>query len=282
MAYSMLAIVAMFLPAMAVATEYIVGDDKGWTMNFNYQAWAKDKVFHLGDKLVFRYPEGYHNVFKVNGTAFKNCDIPSENIALTSGNDTIVLKTPGRKWYICGVANHCSSYGQKLAIFVQYPNGWAPAPAPTAHSVPAPPVKPWPPAPAPWVPATPPVPSSPIEPWVPVPAPWTPSVPATPTEPPAPWTPSVPRSPTEPWAPAPAPRTPSVPRSPTEPWAPASAPWTPSVPATPIEPPAPAPAPWTPSVPATPIEPPAPAPAPWTPATPAEPWAPIPSPYPYI
>ncbi|KAK8532138.1 hypothetical protein V6N13_131480 [Hibiscus sabdariffa] len=225
MAYSMLAIVAMFLPAMAVATEYIVGDDKGWTTNFDYQAWATDKVFHLGDKLVFRYPEGYHNVFKVNGTAFKNCDIPPENIALTSGNDTILLKTPGRKWYICGVADHCSSYGQKLAIFVQYPNGWAPAPAPapSAHSVPAPPVKPWPPAPAPiepWVPVPAPwTPRSPTEPWAPASAPWTPSVPATPTEPPAPWAPT---SPTEPWAPAPAPWTPATPA---QPWAPIPSPY---------------------------------------------------------
>ncbi|KAE8684730.1 annexin D3 [Hibiscus syriacus] len=241
----MLAIVVVFLPAMAVGTEYIVGDDKGWTINFDYQAWAKDKVFHLGDKLVFRYPEGYHNVFKVNGTGFKNCDILPGNIALTSGNDTVVLKTPGRKWYICGVANHCSSYGQKLAIFVQYPNGLAPpAGAPAAPSVPITPTEPWAPTLTPWAPVTLSVPRSPIEPWAPAPAPWTPWVPATPTEP---------------WTPAPAPQTPWVPATPTDPWAPAPSPWTPWVPVTPTEPWAPTPAPWapvlTPSVPATPAEP---------------------------
>ncbi|KAK8546481.1 hypothetical protein V6N12_027263 [Hibiscus sabdariffa] len=186
----MLAIVVVFLPAMAAATEYVVGDGSGWTTGFDYQAWAKDKVFYLGDKLVFRYPKGYHNVFRVNSTAFKNCDIPSENIAFTSGSDTIVLKTPGRKWYICGVANHCSSYGQKLAIFVQYPNGWAPAPAPSAPLVPATPAELWAPAPAPWTPVTPSVPATPALPWAP--APWTPV------------TPSVPATPPEPWAPTPA------------------------------------------------------------------------------
>ena len=46
-----LAIFAILLPAVAMATEFTVGDDQGWTINFNYEAWAKDKVFHVGDKL---------------------------------------------------------------------------------------------------------------------------------------------------------------------------------------------------------------------------------------
>ena len=46
-----LAIFAIVLPAVAMATEFTVGDDQGWTINFNYEAWAKDKVFHVGDKL---------------------------------------------------------------------------------------------------------------------------------------------------------------------------------------------------------------------------------------
>ncbi|KAA3487465.1 blue copper protein-like [Gossypium australe] len=211
----MLTIVAIFLPAMALATDYIVGDDSGWTTGFDYQAWAKDKVFRVGDKLVFQYPKGYHNVFKVNGTGFKNCDIPPENQALTSGNDTIVLKTPGKKWYICGVASHCSMYAQKLTVFVQYPFGLAPAPAPTQPSVPATP------APAPRLPVTPSVPATPTQHWAPTPAP------------------SMPTTPTQPWAPAPAPwapTTPSVPATPSEPWAPGPAPWTPATPSVPTTP----------------------------------------------
>ncbi|MBA0702395.1 hypothetical protein Goari_000025, partial [Gossypium aridum] len=119
-------LIAIFLPAMAMAIDYIIGDDSRWTINFNYQAWAKDEVFYV----VFQYPKGYHNVFKVNGTAFKDCDIPPPSEVLTSGNDTVVLKTPCQKWYICGVDNHCSAYGQKLSITVLYQYGWAPAPAP--------------------------------------------------------------------------------------------------------------------------------------------------------
>ena len=41
----------LFFPVVAMATEFSIGDDQGWTINFNYEAWAKEKVFHVGDKL---------------------------------------------------------------------------------------------------------------------------------------------------------------------------------------------------------------------------------------
>ena len=47
-----LAIVAIIvLPTVVMATEYLVGDDKGWNINFKSQDWAKDKVFYVGDTL---------------------------------------------------------------------------------------------------------------------------------------------------------------------------------------------------------------------------------------
>ncbi|KAG8478862.1 hypothetical protein CXB51_028707 [Gossypium anomalum] len=181
----MLSVVAIFLPAMAMATDYIVGDD------------------------MFQSPKGYHNVFKVNGTAFKDCDIPPPSEALTSGNDTVVLKTPGQKWYICGVDNHCPAYGQKLSITVLYQYGWAPAPAPlpptpisSSPSLPTPTAPSWPPAP---------------------------SLPTTPASTPEPWAPttlSVPETiVTDPWAPSPISSPPSLP-TPTAPsWPPAPSPY---------------------------------------------------------
>ncbi|KAL5720620.1 hypothetical protein ACHQM5_013271 [Ranunculus cassubicifolius] len=125
-----LAIFAVVLPTIALATEYTVGDSSGWTTGFNYSTWAKDKEFKVGDTLVFNYPVGAHNVFKVNGTAFKDCAIPPSNEALTTGNDKITLATPGNKWYFCGVAKHCLG-GQKLVITVS-PGIDAPAPAPNS------------------------------------------------------------------------------------------------------------------------------------------------------
>ncbi|KAF8403446.1 hypothetical protein HHK36_011550 [Tetracentron sinense] len=128
-----LATVMLIFPAVTIATEYVVGDESGWTIKFDYEAWAKDKQFFVGDKLVFKYPVGVHNVFKVNGTGFKECIVPPANLALSTGNDEITLATPGNKWYICGVAKHCADGGQKLSITVL--SEWsAPAPAPSSPS----------------------------------------------------------------------------------------------------------------------------------------------------
>lgn len=44
------AILAILVPSI-LATDIKVGDDKGWTTNFDYQTWAKGKKFNLGDKV---------------------------------------------------------------------------------------------------------------------------------------------------------------------------------------------------------------------------------------
>lgn len=46
-----IAAVLILLPAITMAKDIIVGDDNGWKLNFDYQAWAKDKVFKVGDTL---------------------------------------------------------------------------------------------------------------------------------------------------------------------------------------------------------------------------------------
>nr|XP_043630486.1 blue copper protein 1b-like [Erigeron canadensis] len=115
------------------ATEYIVGDVSGWSLDFDYQTWTKDKVFAVGDTLVFNYASGTHNVVKVNGTGFQQCSATSNNGTLTSGRDVIPLLTPGRKWYICSIAKHCELRGMKLAITV-LPQTMAPAPSQSASS----------------------------------------------------------------------------------------------------------------------------------------------------
>ncbi|XP_076937548.1 blue copper protein 1b-like [Bidens hawaiensis] len=122
-------LVAVLLPTTIVATEYVVGDGSGWTTNFDYQKWAQDKTFYVGDKLVFNYPQGAHNVYKVDASAFANCTVPAPSTGLTSGNDVVTLASPSKKWYICGVGNHCAEQNQKLVINVQWS---APAPAPSS------------------------------------------------------------------------------------------------------------------------------------------------------
>ena len=46
-----LAVSMVLLSSVAMATDYIVGDDKGWALDFNYSQWAQDKVFRVGDSL---------------------------------------------------------------------------------------------------------------------------------------------------------------------------------------------------------------------------------------
>ncbi|KAH7513185.1 hypothetical protein FEM48_Zijuj12G0169600 [Ziziphus jujuba var. spinosa] len=126
-------IASILFPTAAMAIEYVVGDASGWTIEYDYHAWAENKVFLVGDKLVFRYAPLDHNVLKVNSTAFERCIEPPNNEKFSTGNDEIALGSPGNKWYICGVSGHCAA-GQKLAITVQDKN--PPTPSSSVHPIP--------------------------------------------------------------------------------------------------------------------------------------------------
>lgn len=54
------------------AKEYIVGDGSGWTLDFDYQAWAKDKVFMVGDTLgmFILYTCVFHTLFTMLHVSF--------------------------------------------------------------------------------------------------------------------------------------------------------------------------------------------------------------------
>jgi hypothetical protein len=44
-------IVGALLPATASAANYMVGDDSGWDLEVDYDAWARGKKFKVGDTL---------------------------------------------------------------------------------------------------------------------------------------------------------------------------------------------------------------------------------------
>ncbi|CAL5435701.1 unnamed protein product [Camellia sinensis] len=111
-------IIAISLPAVTFAREFIVGDAAGWTTTYDYEGWAKGKEFRVGDKLVFKYTIGLHNLYQVNEDAYKNCIIPQDG-ELASGEDTIALESVGPKYFVCGVGLHCEKGGQKLSINVK-------------------------------------------------------------------------------------------------------------------------------------------------------------------
>ncbi|XP_022737565.1 blue copper protein-like [Durio zibethinus] len=138
--FFIIAVVTYFAIPSSLATEFRVGDEKGWSLDFDYQGWAAGKEFHVGDKLVFVYTPGAHNVLRVNGTEFQQCAAADNVVPLTTGNDVITLATPGRKWYICGVARHCAARNMKLSITVLSQVGSpssAPASAPNSPTSPS-------------------------------------------------------------------------------------------------------------------------------------------------
>ncbi|KAG4938180.1 hypothetical protein GLYMA_16G038500v4 [Glycine max] len=125
------AVSMVLLSSVAIATDFTVGDGTGWTLDFNYTAWAQAKLFRVGDTLWFNYDKTKHNVVKVNGTEFQECSFTANNEVLSSGKDSIVLKTEGKKWYVCGVGNHCAAHQMKFVINVE---AQGPAPAPTSSA----------------------------------------------------------------------------------------------------------------------------------------------------
>ncbi|KAA3460193.1 mavicyanin-like [Gossypium australe] len=134
--FFIIAIVAFFAVPSCLATEFTVGDEKGWSLDFDYQSWAAGKEFHVGDKLVFNYRAGAHNVIGVSGIEFQQCQASSNNTVRSTGNDVITLSTPGRKWYICGVPGHCAARNMKLNITVLAQVG-SPATAPGSPTSPS-------------------------------------------------------------------------------------------------------------------------------------------------
>lgn len=46
-----LAISMALLSSVAMATDHIVGGDKGWTLDVNYTQWAQEQFFRVGDNL---------------------------------------------------------------------------------------------------------------------------------------------------------------------------------------------------------------------------------------
>ncbi|KAL8543849.1 hypothetical protein ACS0TY_004417 [Phlomoides rotata] len=114
----LLTIMIALTAAHALAKDYVVGDETGWRLGYNYTTWAHGKHFCVGDTLLFNYTKGFHNVYTVNEPAFQQCSVPPPSEALTSGKDKITLSTPGKKWFICGVGKHCAN-GMKFEITVE-------------------------------------------------------------------------------------------------------------------------------------------------------------------
>ncbi|GJN24616.1 hypothetical protein PR202_gb12369 [Eleusine coracana subsp. coracana] len=139
-------IAAAFLPVLTSATDYL----------------DRSLFILLRVVSVFTYPKGNHTVTEVDGQTFKECYRQGNTIKeWNSGNDTVRLDKPGRRWFFCSVADHCEM-GLKLVVNVggaEGPSSPSPASPPTPGGGKVPPPMP---APAP-APTSPPAPAPPTD-----------------------------------------------------------------------------------------------------------------------
>ncbi|PKI47336.1 hypothetical protein CRG98_032261 [Punica granatum] len=112
-----IALAAGLITTSMAATTYTVGDSVGWTFGVDYSTWASSKSFAVGDTLVFNYGSGMHTVDEVRKSDYSTCTTGNSITTDSSGTTSILLRTTGTHYFICGVAGHCSG-GMKLAITV--------------------------------------------------------------------------------------------------------------------------------------------------------------------
>ena len=102
-----------------MAAIYQVGDSAGWTSmgQVDYQEWAANKNFHVGDTLIFNYNRQFHNVKQVTQQGLELCNATSPIATYTDGYDTVTLGKLGHFYFMCGYPGHCLA-GQKIDILV--------------------------------------------------------------------------------------------------------------------------------------------------------------------
>ncbi|TVU09901.1 hypothetical protein EJB05_43400 [Eragrostis curvula] len=116
-ALALVALLVAGFAALASAASYTVGGSSGWNTGVDYNTWASDKSFAVGDKLVFNYTPKSHTVTEVSKSSYDACTASTKVSDDDSGSTVIILATPGMHYYICNVAGHCAA-GMKLSIMV--------------------------------------------------------------------------------------------------------------------------------------------------------------------
>ena len=112
----LLVLVLASLPAATVATNYTVGDEKGWNPDVDYTSWVKKhRPFYKGDWLLFEYQNGRSDVVQVDEVGYDNCDKASAISSYSKGHSyAFQLKEAKDYYFICSYG-YCYS-GMKLAV----------------------------------------------------------------------------------------------------------------------------------------------------------------------
>ncbi|BAF20659.1 mavicyanin [Oryza sativa Japonica Group] len=112
----LLVVAVALLPAAAVATNYTVGDEKGWNPDVDYTAWVKKhRPFYKGDWLLFEYQNGRSDVVQVDEVGYDNCDKANAISSYSKGHSyAFQLKEAKDYYFICSYG-YCYK-GMKLAV----------------------------------------------------------------------------------------------------------------------------------------------------------------------
>ncbi|KAK3184314.1 hypothetical protein Dsin_031600 [Dipteronia sinensis] len=128
-----LAATTALLMQLAMAATYTVGGPNGgWDVTTNLQTWATSQSFFVGDNLNFQYMAN-HDVLEVSKADYDACTTSNAVQSYNGGNTVITLSSPGKRYFICGTAGHCSQ-GMKLEIDTLATS----SPPPTTPSTPPP------------------------------------------------------------------------------------------------------------------------------------------------
>ncbi|CAN8238155.1 unnamed protein product [Cochlearia groenlandica] len=110
----------ILLSCCSAATVYKVGDSNGWTVKKKdtYRSWVRNKVFHVGDSLVFEYNHNISNVIHIsNALEYLSCNYLSSKAVYNTGHDVITLMEPGHYYFVTSNHIQCVS-GLKLDLLV--------------------------------------------------------------------------------------------------------------------------------------------------------------------
>ncbi|KAF3450984.1 hypothetical protein FNV43_RR07073 [Rhamnella rubrinervis] len=114
--FSICLVFAVAIISPILATDHIVGANKGWNPGMNYTLWANNHTFYVGDLISFRYQKTQYNVFEVNQTGYDNCTTEGAVGNWSSGKDFIPLNKAKRYYFICG--NGQCFNGMKVSVVV--------------------------------------------------------------------------------------------------------------------------------------------------------------------
>ncbi|MCO5550909.1 hypothetical protein L7F22_004403 [Adiantum nelumboides] len=107
-----------WLPASSANVVHTVGGDGGWSIMTPFSTWLQGKSFNVGDSLLFKYEQGWHDLVEVTKEDYDSCNGvgPSAIKKWTDGTTTLPLDKPGERYFICSFIGHCPP--MKLAINV--------------------------------------------------------------------------------------------------------------------------------------------------------------------